>query len=66
MEKYEIKPTVEGDNSNGMLLANCLNSIANELAEGNKLKKHELNIENYDGRPFTKEGEGKIPDYLGE
>lgn len=40
----------------------CLNNISNELAEANKLKKHELSIENYDGSPFTPAGEGEIPD----
>jgi hypothetical protein len=42
MGKYKIKPTIKEDNSNGMLLAKCLNTIANELAEANRLKRLEL------------------------
>ena len=44
MGKYAIKPTNPQDNSNGILMANCLNTISNELAEANRLKRLELNL----------------------
>ena len=39
MGKYAIKSANPQDNSNGILIATCLNSIANELAELVEQKK---------------------------
>lgn len=60
MGKYEKR---QGHGMTGdEVMGYVLEEIRDELEESNKLKRHELNIENYDGTPFTKEGEGNIPD----
>ena len=70
MGKYAIKSANPQDNSNGILIATCLNSIANELAElveqkklgnrqlkeANRLKRIEILVK-YGGYIFIKRDE---------